>query len=140
MSALLKLADVVLYLRAQDPNRERLPSLIIKGLPTADALRRGIDRMLILTTTPGPGFTVEQHFSATIVNARCVGRQDDYDDAEALASDVDGMMLADGNVQVGSVGALYVTHAGGPPTPFMQDSSLRTHFSCSYVIPIQTGR
>lgn len=137
---MLRLADVEVYLRGRDPDRLKLPELIFRGLPTADLISRGLDRMLILTTTPGPGFTVEQHISGNIVNVRCIGRQDDYDDAEALASDVDGLMLADRNVQVGSVGALYVTWAGGPPAPFMKDSSMRTHFGCSYVIPIDSGR
>jgi hypothetical protein len=139
-SALLRLADVELYLRARDPDREKLPGLIVRGLPTQDVLLYGVDRMIVLTTTPGPGFTVEQHFSGNIVNVRCVGAQNDYDDAENLAADVDGLMLADGNVQVGSRAALYVTHAGGPPAPFMKDSALRTHFGCSYVIPIASGR
>lgn len=139
-STMLRLANVELYLRAQDPDRTRLPALIERGLPTADVLTRGVDRMIVLTATPGPGFTVEQHFSGNIVNVRCIGAQDDPDDAESLALDVDGMMLADGNVQVGSESALYVTWAGGPPAPFMKDSSLRTHYGCSYVIPIASGR
>lgn len=134
------MANVEFYLRSRDSERLKLPDLIFRGLPTVDVLVRGLDRMIILTATPGPGFTVEQHISGNIVNVRCVGGQDDPDDAEALASDVDGLMLADGNVQMGSQDALYVTWAGGPPAPFMKDSSLRTHFGCSYVIPIDSGR
>lgn len=135
---LLPMAAVELYLRGKDPDQTILPARIERGLPDADALVNGFDRMLILTPTPGPGFQAEGLIDGSMVTVRCVGAQDDYDDAEALAGAVDGLMVTAGNVNVGGFGTLGISRAGGPPTPVMRDSSKRTHFQCSYVIPVQS--
>jgi len=135
---LLPMAAVELYLRGQDQDQTILPARIERGLPDADTLLRGFDRMLILTPTPGPGFQAEGLIDGSMVTVRCVGAQDDYDDAEKLAGAVDGLMVTDGNVNVGGFGTLGISRAGGPPTPVMKDSSKRTHFQCSYVIPVQS--
>lgn len=134
----IPMAAVELYLRGRDADRLILPERIERGLPDKVTLLQGIDRMLILTPTPGPGFTTERAIDGNIVTVRCVGAQDDYDDAESMATGADGLMLSDGNVNVGGYGTLGVSRAGGPPTPVMRDSSLRTHFQCSYVIPVQS--
>lgn len=134
----LPMAAFELYLRGLDPDGLIVPDRIERGLPDADTLIRGLGRMLILTPTPGPGFQAEGLIDGNMVTVRCVGAQDDYDDAESMAYGVDGLVVTVGNVNVGGFGTLGISRAGGPPTPVMRDSSKRTHFQCSYVIPVQS--
>lgn len=141
------MAAVELYLRSRDTLRlaanpddpRKLPAFIGRGPIDTEAINSTYDDMLWLTASPGPGLMIDWQFDGHIVNVRSVGLQDDPDSAEATAFLADELMLSPGNVLVGSLPALYVTRAGGPPTPIMRDTSRRTHYGCAYVIPVKSG-
>lgn len=141
------MAAVELYIRARDTARlaarpddeRRLPEFIGRGPLDTETINSTYDDMLWLIPSPGPGLMLDWQFDGHIVNVRSVGLQDDPDSAEATAFLADELMLSPGNVLVGSLPALYVARAGGPPVSIMRDSSRRTHYGCAYVIPVQSG-
>jgi len=147
-------------LRALGGNATSRAQVLLDGVPMADPFFGYIplsaippERLsnIVVTRGGGSSFMVEPDPSATLpgqprlqgglydrvlLSVRTVGLQMNYDDGQQFADDVDGLLLADSNVVIGSQQALYVTRAGGPPVHMMTDSARRAHFVCSYVVPV----
>jgi len=136
----LPLASVEMYLKARGLTDNYPDAQVVRGQGSAEDIRRvGPGRGVILSRGGGPGLMLEWAFDQPIITIRTIGRQKDYDDGEQLAGDVDRFMLADSNVDVGGWRCLYVTRAGGGPTCIQVDTARRSHWSCSYVVPVASG-
>lgn len=136
----LPLAAVEVYLNARGLAANYPDAKTVRGTGSADDVKKaGPGRGLILSRGSGPGLIIEWAFDQPIITLRAIGKQNDYDDGEALAGDLDRWMLADSNVIIGGWQALYVVRAGGGPTCIQVDTARRSHWSCSYVVPVASG-
>lgn len=105
------------------------------GPPTAESLLNNWpSTVLFLTVGNGVGMTTEQMFDQVFITTLVIGLQNDYDGAEALAYDVDNLLLSVGsNTKVGTAQALYISRTGGPPQLVDFDSGQRYHFQNTYI-------
>lgn len=92
--------------------------------------------MLFLTVGNGIGLSVEALFDLPFVVVRVIGAQNDYDGAEALAYDVDDLLLS-ANGLMGTAHVLYVTRTGGAPQLIDFDDAERYHFQTTYISEVQ---
>jgi hypothetical protein len=107
---------------AIDPGPPALPA----------ALKVTPNSLVIVTVGNGIGLTTEGLLDRPFITVRVVGPQGDYDGAETLAQDIDGLMLAVANSMVGTTRALYVTR-NAPPQLVDLDASNRYHFQTTYI-------
>jgi hypothetical protein len=131
----LALADLAIYLQGVVPGVD-----VQRGLSSDPvALTEFIGKGMIVTRSGGIGLTKEGVFDQPMVTVRCVGDQNDYDSAEALADLVDAALNKGSAFSVGSKRCLYGVRAGGGPVHITTDQSRRAHFQCSYVLPVASG-
>ena len=88
--------------------------------------------IVILTLGNGLGLTTEALLDRPFITVRVAGPQGDYDGAETLAYDIDGLMLAVQSGMVGTARALYITR-NAPPQLIDLDDSNRYHFQTTYI-------
>ena len=95
------------------------------------------DRAVFLAPTGGPGELLERAFDEPSYQFRFRGEQGDpqtaYDDTEALAAQVDDLLLSlEGTHVVGAHTLGLITRVGGPPA-FLLRESQRVHFTGNYL-------
>lgn len=94
--------------------------------------------MVFLTLGNGAGLAKEGVFERPFIVARVIGLQMDFDGAEALAYDVDDVLLGvDGNTMVGTALTLYITRTAGSPQLVDFDAANRYHFQTTYIAEAQ---
>lgn len=100
------------------------------------------DRLVTVTATPGPGYTLEAAADAQAFQARVRGPQNDQAAAEALAFTLDALILnasfpaiVDGRV------IIHCHRLGGTPSPLAAtpDSGERSEYVTSYVLIASTA-
>ena len=97
------------------------------------------DRLAVVTPISGPGLTLEGLADTPGFQLRCRGRQNDPDDAEAIAYDADKRILAaQYPTTIGPVRLTAVTRSGGRPSLLSAtpDSGNRTEMVCTYLTTI----
>ena len=95
------------------------------------------DRLVTVTSTPGPGYTLEAAADAQAFQARVRGPQNDQAAAEALAFALDALILAASfPVVVNGRTIIHCHRLGGTPSPLAAtpDSGERYELVCSYVL------
>lgn len=92
------------------------------------------DRLVIVTFTGGPGELRERTFDALSFQIRTRGKQRIDGDGEALAWEVDDVLMgAVPPVSIGGVRVIRIVRSGGPPGFMERDAGGRTHAACSYI-------
>lgn len=110
-----------------------------QGFPGPD-LQNIPDRYFVLTWTGGPGLALEYVLDRPSFQIRAIGEQGSYDDAEALAFELDSKLLAGPwPATIGGTRVVGLTRAGGPPTALPQNDADQTSFTCSYIIEVASG-
>lgn len=100
------------------------------------------DRLVVVTSTPGPGYVLEAAADAQAFQARVRGPQNDYDAAEALAFALDDLILnASFPAIVAGRTLIHCHRLGSQPTPLAvgPDSGDCTNFTCQYVLTASTS-
>lgn len=96
--------------------------------------------MIFLVLGNGTAQTTEGLYDRPFITVRVIGPQKNFAAAEALAYDVDRLLLAvAGNGTLGSARVLYVTRTGGPPQLVDFDGADRYHFQTTYITEVQYG-
>lgn len=106
--------------------------------------------IVFATVGNGAGLTLEQTYDQPFITIRSIGKQGDFDGSEAMALDIDRLLLASfpGNGDLGrtegpggraGTRVLYVTRSGGAPQLIDYDSAERYHFQCTYIARSATG-
>jgi hypothetical protein len=116
---------------------------ILRPGPTTNAQiqKIGPQSLVLLSVGSGSGLTTEGSFDRPFIEARCVGKQNDFEGAEFLAKAVDRLLLDVGSpMTLGSTYTLYITRTGGGPQLAEYDTANRYHFACSYIAEAETGR
>ena len=121
-------------------DRQPMP-LIDKGPFTIESLQHlSPGAMVFATVGNGAGMVVEQTYDQVFITVRVIGPQNNYDAAERLAYDVDGLFLAlNSPGMIGETRVLYVVRTGGAPQLVDLDASDRYHFQTTYITPAATG-
>lgn len=102
--------------------------------------KRTPGRLVFIAIGNGAGLTAEQLFDQPFITIRAYGKQNNYDDAEALAYAIDRALLSvNSNALVGTAKTLYITRTGGPPVLLEFDVADRYAFQCTYITETQTG-
>jgi hypothetical protein len=99
------------------------------------------DRLVVITSTPGPGFQLEAAADAQVFQARVRGPQMDQDAAEELAFSLDGLILgASFPAVVDGRTIIHCHRFGGAPAPLTgtPDSGDRYELVCSYLLTAST--
>lgn len=71
--------------------------------------------------------------------ARVVGKQDRYEEAEGIADAVDIGWISHMSGKIGGIHVVEITRVGGPPSVLMVDNAERTHFVCSYNASVESA-
>lgn len=82
----------------------------------------------------GPGLDDTDFMDDISWQARVVGRQNKYNEAETIADLIDVALLSIHSSHIGGVWVTRVQRVGGAPTVLEVDDADRTHFVCSYII------
>lgn len=142
----MRYADVRDYvqigLSAKGYGEKNKPMPVLAPGPSDNLLLQKLtpNAMAFLTLGDGRGFTTELLFDQPFIRVRAIGAGNDFENAETLAYDIDTVLCSvDGNTQIGSVLALYVTRAGGAPALLQQDTADRYHFTCTYITETESG-
>lgn len=135
-------ADIEVYLNGQGLATLWAdgPLKVVRKPISADTFKIGKDRMVIINRSGGLPTTTEGHLAQPIFTVRCIGKQRNPDDAEALAMWVDLQLAGSPPMTLfGSKMVQKCVRAGGEPTPIMEDEAFRVHYSCSYILPSPSG-
>jgi hypothetical protein len=99
-------------------------------------------RMIYLSRSPGIGLEMEGLIDNPRFNVQCRGAENNFEDAEAIAVDVDSVVLELGSVgwELDGVRVDYMDRTGGDPQELtVADSSSRFAFSCNYYAKVFTN-
>jgi Bacteriophage minor capsid protein len=96
------------------------------------------NEIVIITVGGGAGMDSELLFDRPGVQIRTIGRQDDYNSAEALAQAVDKTMgdmgiYASATRTINGKRVLSIVRTGGAPSLLLKDDGDRYHFTCNYI-------
>lgn len=98
------------------------------------------DRAVFITPNGGPGLLLEQLFDVPTYQFLVRGTQRSYDDAEALARDIDNRVVTTVlPTTIDSRRVIRVNRVGGPPAYLRRDKGGRSQFTCSYLFELPTG-
>lgn len=113
----------------------------IEFYPGPDLPADTANRFVVLTRTGGPGLTTEDLIDTSGWQVRVAGPQGDHDGAEAVAFDLDAVILRHGHSQRMTDGTWLVDmyRSGSPPTELLIDDAERTHFVCGYLCTVQSA-
>src|SRR4051794_38331545 len=74
------------------------------------------DAMMFLSLGGGPGLHGEVRLDRSLITARTIGPQNDYDTGEDMAFTLDAVLLAvDRPATIGAARVLYINRTGGAP-------------------------
>lgn len=97
-------------------------------------------RCVEVTATGGAGTSHERLFDRAAVQIRVRGDQGDHDSAEALATQVDAVLMgAAAPMRIGGRPVVRIDYLGGPPAFVTRDEARRTVLACTYLIEIARG-
>lgn len=82
----------------------------------------------------GPGEDADGALDDISWQARVVGLQNKYDQAESIADVLDVALLSVHSSHIGGTWVTRVQRVGGAPNVLLKDDADRTHFVCSYII------
>lgn len=117
-----------------DPALASFPVLSPGPATSTELNKLSTDRIIFMALGGGPGLTSENLFDRLFITSRVIGRQADYEDAEALAWALDGLFVKiDSNAVIGTSRVLSVIRSGGGPVLLEKDAATRYHFTCTYV-------
>lgn len=131
---MMRYRDLATWLNDQSVNQDRKPVMFYPG----PKLPNDPGRFVMLTMYGGAGDTNDGIFSNPSVQARCVGEQGDYDDAETLAAWVDTQLTRAWPNDLGGARVVRIQRPGAPPSTLLVDDADRTHFVCSYTVEIES--
>jgi hypothetical protein len=92
-------------------------------------------RVIFITMQPGPGLELEGLLDNPAFNIQCRGAERDYEDAEAIALEVDSIILEYGHLgfEMSDVVVQMMDRTGGAPQQInIADRASRFAFSCNY--------
>lgn len=89
---------------------------------------------VLWTRYGGPGIDDTEVIDDISWQARVVGLQNNYNQAEAIADLLDVQLLSLHSQHVAGMWVTRVQRVGGAPNPLLVDDSERTHFTCSYIL------
>jgi hypothetical protein len=96
------------------------------------------DKLVTVTPTPGPGFVYEAAADANAFQARVRGGQNDQPGAEALAYQLDSLILGAQFPAVSASGMtiVHIHRLGGTPSPLAPnpDDAERYEYTCQYLV------
>lgn len=95
------------------------------------------DPYVVWTRYGGPGITLEGVMDERAWQARCVGKQMDYDLSETIADAIDIAMISHHSSAIGGLWVSEIRRVGGAPNPLLVDDADRVHFVCSYVASVE---
>ena len=103
------------------------------------------NRIVGIEMQAGPGIRFDSLFDVVGVRITCRGAENNQSDAEAIALDVDDVILnCEDNFEIGEVGdSVWVNGmgrtGGGPTQSSIPDSDSRWTYTCSYFISVSTN-
>ena len=71
--------------------------------------------------------------------ARTVGKQEGYDEAEGVADALDIGWISHMSGDIGGIWVVEISRVGGPPAVLMVDNAERHHFVCSYNASVESA-
>jgi hypothetical protein len=92
-------------------------------------------RVIFITMQPGAGLELEGLLDNPAFNIQCRGAEQNYEDAEAIAMEVDSIILEHGPLgfELGGVVVQHMDRTGGAPQQInIADRAKRFAFSCNY--------
>lgn len=97
------------------------------------------DDFVVLTRYGGPGLAADGALDEVSWQARCVGKQMDFESAESMADAIDIAFISHHSSRLfeGGPWVVEIRRVGGAPNPLMTDDADRTHFVCSYVASVE---
>lgn len=96
------------------------------------------DRWVKINIGPGLGLSTEMLIDQVSVVVEVAGNQNDYPSAEDLARQVDRFFLRQSRTIIDGVLIYSWTRDAGPQS-FLRDSSRRWHFTCTYLLQVQSA-
>lgn len=97
------------------------------------------DSYVLLSPYGGPGLALDGALDDKAWQVRSVGRQNDPDNAEAIADAIDIAFISLPSSKVGGVWVASIQRVGGAPSPLMVDDAERTHYVCNYIVSTQSA-
>lgn len=139
---MLKNKDLCTYLKAALIADGNTDSIHFESGFDTDALlmRTSPNQIVFVAVSGGAGPTTELLFDRPFVRVAVAGNQRDYDSAEALAMQLDRILMRiDHKTVIGTSTVLYITRTGGGPSMSTKDDAERYHFACSYITETTLG-
>jgi hypothetical protein len=121
------------------PSQQTLP--VFDPGPFSERVAKLSPGALVTLGVGGGGGTVlEATYDQKFITVRAVGLPNAYDATEALAYDLDGLLLSvTSPTLIGQARVLWVARVGGAPELIDFDTADRYHFQATYITPAMTG-
>lgn len=95
------------------------------------------DQVVVVSRSPGAKSQFERAFDVAGFQVVTRGNQDDSASGEALAGQVDDLLLDTVcPVAIGDRRVIVIDRTGGPPTLVDRDTARRTVFACNYLFTV----
>jgi hypothetical protein len=122
-----------------DPSLRTMPR-IVHGPYSDQVAKQSPGALVVVSVGGGAGLSLEQTYDQKFITVRAVGLPNQYDAAESLAYDLDGLLVGVSSPAViGQTRVLYVARTGGAPELIDYDDADRYHFQATYLTPAMTG-
>lgn len=121
------------------------PKIGSGALITSGRLPATPNRIIGLLPSVGPGLEMEGIFDVVAFQVSCRGGENNFDDAQAIANEVDEILIGKGAFPVDNffMGNVYVNGLGrtgsAPTTSAIPDSESRWVFTCTYYAYVSTN-
>lgn len=97
------------------------------------------DESVVWSPYGGPGLEMDGALDGRSWQFRAIGRQNDYESAEEIATVLDIAFISHFSSKVGDLWVTSIERVGGAPSPLTRDNGNRTHFVCSYVFSVESA-
>jgi hypothetical protein len=122
-----------------DPALRTKPRLV-HGPYSERVAKQSPGALVVVSVGGGAGLTLEHLYDQRFITIRAVGLPNQYDQAERLAYDLDGLLVGvNSPAVIGQTRVLYVARTGGAPELIDYDEADRYHFQATYLTPAMTG-
>lgn len=95
------------------------------------------DDVVVATPYGGPGLELEGVLDGRGWQFRCIGKQQDYESAEAIATAIDDAFISHYSSRLAGKWVPSIQRVGGAPNALVTDDAERTHFVCSYIVSVE---